>query len=62
MKFEIDVVYLSKKRKVLKIRVAMPKRRISLCLTAHSVLELPAGMAHQTATEVGDQLEFDKLV
>jgi uncharacterized membrane protein (UPF0127 family) len=62
MKFEIDVLYLSKSRKVLKIRAAMPKRRMSVCWTAHSVLELPAGMAQQTATEVGDQLEFEKLV
>lgn len=61
MKFEIDVIYLNRKRKVLKIRPSMPKRRISFCLPAHSVLELPAGMASQTATVVGDQLEFDKL-
>ncbi|MBL8229307.1 MAG: DUF192 domain-containing protein [Bryobacterales bacterium] len=62
MKFAIDVLYLNKAKKVVKIRAAMPKSRMSFCLTAHSVLELPSGMAGQTATEVGDQLEFEKLV
>lgn len=61
MKFDIDVVYLSKSKKVLKIRRRMPKSRISLCLWAHSVLELPSGMAEKAQTEAGDQLEFEKL-
>lgn len=61
MKFDIDVLYLSKSKRVVKIRPRMPKRRISLCLWAHSVLELPSGMASATSTEAGDQLEFEKL-
>lgn len=61
MKFDIDVVYLNKAKKVLKIRARMPKSRVSFCLRAHSVLELPAGTAESTATEAGDQLEFEKL-
>ncbi|MFN7648185.1 MAG: DUF192 domain-containing protein [Acidobacteriota bacterium] len=60
MKFPIDVVYLSKSRKVLKIRDRMKRSRISFCLTAHSVLELAAGRAAETGTVVGDQLEFEK--
>jgi uncharacterized membrane protein (UPF0127 family) len=60
MKFPIDVVYLSKQKKVLKIRDNMKKSRMSLCLRAHSVLELPAGRAAETGTVVGDQLEFTK--
>lgn len=59
MKFPIDVLFLSKKRKVVKISAALKPWRISLCLRAHSVLELPAGMAAETATEPGDQLEFE---
>ena len=59
MKFPIDVIYLSKKRVVLKIRKNMAARRLSFCLLAHSVLELPAGMADQTQTQAGDQLEFE---
>ena len=60
MNFPIDVLYLSKQKKVLKIRDNMKRSRMSLCLRAHSVLELPAGYAAQTGTVVGDQLEFTK--
>lgn len=60
MNFEIDVVYLDKKRRVLKIRESMKVRRISACLRAHSVLELPAGTIKTARTCVGDQLEFEK--
>ena len=60
MNFAIDVLYLSKQKKVLKIRDNMKKSRMSLCLRAHSVLELPAGRAAETGTVVGDQLEFTK--
>jgi uncharacterized membrane protein (UPF0127 family) len=60
MKFTIDVVFLSRKHKVLKIRPNMVRRRIALSLLAHSVLELPAGTLDQTGTERGDQLELEK--
>ena len=60
MNFPIDVLYLSRQKKVLKIRDNMKKSRMSLCLRAHSVLELPAGRAAETGTVVGDQLEFTK--
>src|ERR1700676_4031645 len=56
MKFSIDVLFLDKKRKVLKIRHEMPRSRMSLCLPAHSVLELPSGTAVAMKTAVGDQL------
>jgi hypothetical protein len=61
MKFAIDIVYLSRKKKVLKIRHAMPPFRLSLCLTANAVLELPAGMAAETGTVKGDELTFEKV-
>lgn len=61
MKFPIDLVYLDKRRKVRKIRHAMPAWRLSACLTAHSVLELPAGTLAQTGTSVGDELTVEKL-
>lgn len=60
MKFAIDVVFVSKKGVVLKLRPNMPKRRIALCLRATSVVELPVGIISQSRTEVGDQLEFVK--
>ena len=58
MKFEIDVVFLNKQRKVLKVRKSMGRRRLALCLPAHSVLELPAGKLEATGTQAGDQLEL----
>jgi len=60
MKFPIDVLFLDKKRKVLKIRSEMPRSRMAACLRAHSVLELPSGTAAAMQTVVGDQLEFEK--
>ena len=60
MKFAIDVLFLDKKRKVLKIRSGMPKWRMAGCLRAHSVLELPSGTAAATQTVPGDELEFEK--
>ena len=60
MKFPIDLVFLSKRRKVRKIRHAVPQRRIAMDLLAHSVLELPAGTLRSTGTEPGDQLELEK--
>ena len=61
MKFTIDVVFLNRKYKILKIRPNMVKRRIALSLLAHSVLELPAGTLEATGTQRGDQLEFEKF-
>ena len=60
MKFPIDVIFLNKKKKVLKIRPNMVKRRLALSLLAHSVLELPAGRLAETQTVAGDLLEFEK--
>jgi uncharacterized membrane protein (UPF0127 family) len=61
MKFPIDLVYLDKKRKVRKVRKAVPPWRLSACLSAHSILELPAGTAEETGTQAGDVLEIEKL-
>jgi uncharacterized membrane protein (UPF0127 family) len=56
MKFPIDLVYLSKDRKVKKVRHAVKPWRMSACLSAHSILELPAGAVEKTGTQVGDEL------
>jgi len=61
MKFSIDVVYLDRAKKVKKVRKEMVPRRISACLTAYSVLELPVGAIEASRTAPGDQLEFEKL-
>ena len=61
MKFAIDVVYLDRKKKVRKVRKNMVPFRVSACLTAHSVLELPVGVIEASRTQAGDQLEFEKI-
>ena len=61
MKFPIDLVYVDRKGKVRKVRSSVPAWRLSGCLPAHSVVELPAGTAEQTGTQVGDELVFDRL-
>ena len=60
MKFTIDVIYLDRKKRVKKTRPQMTPRRISGCLLAHSVLELPAGTIEATGTRAGDQLSIEK--
>jgi uncharacterized membrane protein (UPF0127 family) len=62
MRFAIDVLYLNREKRVIKIRSNMRPWRLSLCLRARSVLELPAGTAHESGTKAGDQLVFSELV
>lgn len=59
MKFAIDLVFLDKQRRVRKVRCAVPPWRISGCLWAHSVLELPPGSVAKTGTLPGDQLSIE---
>jgi uncharacterized protein len=59
MRFPIDVLYLDRRKRVKKVRSTMRAWRLSFCLTAHSVLELPAGTIERTLTQPGDQLQFD---
>ncbi len=61
MKFAIDVVYLDRGKRVKKVRRSMVPWRMSACLTARSVLELPVGTIQASETQEGDQLEFDKV-
>ena len=61
MKFPIDLVYLDRQHKVRKVRSAVPAWRLSACLSAHSVLELPAGAVRESGTSVGDLLKIEKL-
>jgi hypothetical protein len=58
MQFSIDLVYLDRENTVKKIRGNVPPWRLSACLSAHSILELPAGTIGATQTQPGDTLEF----
>ncbi len=60
MKFAIDVVYIDRKKRVRKTVAGLVPWRMSGCLPAHSVIELPVGVIEATGTSRGDQLEFGK--
>jgi uncharacterized membrane protein (UPF0127 family) len=58
MKFPLDLVYLDGKNRIRKLCRGVPPWRLSACLSAHSVLELPPGAIRDTETRLGDILEF----
>jgi uncharacterized membrane protein (UPF0127 family) len=61
MKFAIDLVYIDRGHIVRKVVPNVVPWRLSLCLPAHSIVELPAGSVSPTATARGDQLAFEPL-
>jgi uncharacterized membrane protein (UPF0127 family) len=58
MRFPIDLIYLDRKNRIRKLVSAVPPWRLSACLRAHSVLELPSGTIRETQTQPGDTLDF----
>ncbi len=58
MRFAIDLVYVDRKNRIRKVRSGVRPWRMSACLTAHSVIELPSGTVQATQTQAGDRLEF----
>lgn len=56
MKFPIDIVFVSRGGRVLKIRSGVPAWRMTGSLRAFAVLELAAGSLDGSDTKVGDQL------
>ena len=61
MQFAIDVLYLDRKKRVIKMRHYMAPCRLSACLRAHSVLELPAGTLRRSETQRGDVIQIEPL-
>jgi uncharacterized protein len=58
MKMPIDAIFLDQHFQIRKLRPGLPPRRISVCVSAASVLELEAGSAARTGTVIGDRLTF----
>jgi len=58
MKFAIDIVYIDRKKRVRKTVRNLVPWRMSMCLPAHSVIELPVGVIEASGTQKGDQLEI----
>jgi len=60
MRFTIDVVYVDKSGKVVKVAPGLRPFRVSAALRGgHSVIELPKGTVAATGTAPGDQLTFE---
>lgn len=58
MKFPIDLVYIDREKRVKKVRRNVGPWRLSACLSAHSIIELPIGVIESSQTMPGDQLEL----
>ena len=58
MRFAIDLVYIDRNKIVKKVRSGVAPWRLSGCLSAHSIIELPAGVVASSQTCPGDRLLF----
>jgi uncharacterized membrane protein (UPF0127 family) len=57
MRFPIDVVFLAKNGKVMKVAANVGAWRMRSCRHAFAVLELAAGEAERRGITVGDQVD-----
>jgi uncharacterized protein len=59
MRYAIDVIYLNSNWEVVHVEENVrPWRRVSICVEAASVLELPCYSVWNTGTTIGDQIEI----
>jgi uncharacterized membrane protein (UPF0127 family) len=56
MRFSIDIVFVTRAGRVLKVCDSVPARRIALALRAFAVVELSAGRARRVGLTAGDVL------
>lgn len=61
MQMPIDALFLDGGLRVRKLVPHLRARRISVCLSAASVLELPAGTILDSGTQLGDLLDFQPV-
>ena len=61
MRFAIDVIFVSKDGRVLKVRPHVQPRRISAAWRAFAVVELASGAIQLSDTRPGDQLQLTAL-
>jgi uncharacterized membrane protein (UPF0127 family) len=60
MRFPIDIAFIDKRGKVLKLSKAVkPFKFVAAPLRAHYALELPAGAIARSQTRLGDRLTFE---
>jgi hypothetical protein len=61
MKFALDLVYLDRRHVVRKAVTNVVPWRMSVCLSAHSIVELPVGAIAASGTVKGDQLAMEPV-
>jgi len=62
MRFAIDIVFLGHGDRVIRIdRRLRPWQVSSIVFGARKALELPAGVADESSTQVGDQIAFEPV-
>jgi hypothetical protein len=62
MRFAIDIVFLGRGDKVIRInRRLKPWRVSSVVFGARRALELPAGASDESETRVGDEIVFEDI-
>ncbi len=60
MRYALDIVYLDKKRVILKIVENLKPWQTSYCWSAKDTLELKKGTIQRLSWKVGDQLQLTK--
>ena len=61
MKFPVDLLYVARDGRVLKIRERVAPWRMSGCLTAFATIELPTGTIAVSEVETGDTLHLSGI-
>jgi len=61
MRFPIDIVFVTRAGQVVKVRSAVPARRIAIALRAFAVVELAAGCAARKGLRPGDIVSVKPL-
>ena len=59
MRFAIDVIYVDRERRVVKLVHALKPWLLSMALGGHAVVELPAGTLAQLDVQTGDRLDIE---
>ena len=60
MRFAIDIVFVARDGRVLKVRQAVPRRRVAAAWGGYAVVELAAGGARVAGIEVGRRVAVQK--
>jgi hypothetical protein len=62
MQFPLDLIYLDKKNRIRKVKSNVRPWRLSVCLSAHSIIELPVGAIRDSQSHSGDIVKFEPAV